>query len=169
MFRVLVLGLSFLAAIVSTANAQWLYNADKSAFGDGGKFIALTANQFGYGFALRCVGNGPEVILMTPDTSLTDSAAMAANAVNPPTLLVRVDNTEVQKIIGEFVVNDGKVGVLAKAPQPLFKQIQDARKRVAVAIDFSEIMHETKFGVRGSTRSIKKLIRDCKLDEPVSG
>ncbi len=144
-----------------SAAQQWFYSQDDSAFGTGGKYIAVTANGMGYGFGLRCIGSGPEVLYTTTDQSLDREQVTQFNTLFSPSILVRVDNGEVMRIKGQFVLIDTGLAVLADAPDDLAPQIRDAKRRISVAIEAIDIMHESKFGVRGSTKAISQWMADC--------
>lgn len=162
--RAAAIAVLVLASSALSAEAQWLYQKEESAFGDNHFHGAITGKG-PYGFGFRCFGSDPEIIFMTPETSPGEEKLSLINSITPPEILIRTDDLEVHRLEGQAADTDGTVVFLAPAPAEVMAEVRDARRRVAVAIDFmGETIHETKFNVSGSTRAMAQLMRGCGVE-----
>ena len=148
-----------IAGASAPAYAQWLYQAEQSAFGDDGVHMAMTGSG-NYGFGIRCQNGELAAILLTPeDIKAEDAAAFAYVSTY---LLLRIDDNPPHKIGTDIDTVDGKLRAWATVDRPIAVEISEARRRVAVAIEFGDSRyHEQTYGVRGSTNSMNKLISNC--------
>ncbi|HEY6633468.1 MAG TPA: hypothetical protein VIZ90_18600 [Rhizobiaceae bacterium] len=148
-----------------SANAQWIYQGNESAFGDNVMHIAVTGVG-NYGFGFRCKGGDVEAIYITPDRSFSSDAAYTMANATRPKLRVRVDDQAIVDLEAQISDADGTASIIAAANKELLVATRDARKRVAVVLELlGENYHEQSFNVRGSTKSINSVIAGCGLSE----
>ena len=149
----------------SSASANWVYQKQESAFGDGGTFIMLTVPSAGYGLGLRCLSvNSPEIMYVTPDTSFNDDTMEIANLTSP-LLKIRIDENEVTDIPVNLVDTNGTVAAIGSVDLEFVQRIRDARSRIAVVLTLlGDNFHEKSASVRGSTAASKRLISDCQIE-----
>lgn len=154
-----------LGAGVSSAAANWAYQKQESAFGDGGTFIMLTVPDVGYGLGLRCLStNNPEVMYVTPDTSFNDETMKLAN-LTEPLLKIRIDEKAVIDIPVNLIDVDGTVAAIGEIDLKFVEQVRDAQSRIAVVLTLlGDNFHEKSASVRGSTAASVKLINDCSIE-----
>lgn len=158
----------FLAGFLATggvANAQWVYQAQESAFDDNSMHIAVTAaGQYGFGF--RCKGGKIETVYLTSDKSFEDNSAILMANATKPKLRVRVDKNPVVDIDVELQNIDDKATAFGDVDIDLLKSVAAAKNRVAVVLQIiGDNYHEKSFNVRGSTKAINQIIESCDLTE----
>ncbi|KAB2693860.1 hypothetical protein [Brucella intermedia] len=147
------------------ANAQWVYQAQESAFDDNSMHIAVTAaGQYGFGF--RCKGGKIETVYLTPDKSFDDNSAILMANATKPKLRERVDKNPVVDIDVELQNIDDKATAFGDVDIDLLKSVASAKNRVAVVLQIiGDNYHEKSFNVRGSTNAINKIVAACNLGE----
>lgn len=158
----------FLASFLATggvANAQWVYQAQESAFDDNALHIAVTAaGQYGFGF--RCKGPKIEAVYLTPDKSFEENSAISLANATKPKLRVRIDKRPVIDVDVELQNVDDKATAFGDVDIALLKSVASAKNRVAVVMQIlGENYHEKSFSVRGSTKAINQIIEACDLKE----
>ena len=159
-FSVIVVAASLVS---SSAFGQWVYQKQESAFGDNTTHFALTAKD-SYIFGLRCGSDEMLTLFVTPESLTPDDAEKFS--VVPMLLLIRVDSNDVFSLEATPESIEGKMRLSANSEHELTRQIQDARKRVAVAVSIAgKRFHEVSFNVRGSTDAAKKLLAACAVDD----
>lgn len=150
-----------LLSVSTSAQAQWLYQGQESAFGDDTMHVALTALG-PYALGLRCKAGTFEAVYITPERS--DEGLSMLNMLKPQ-LRVRVDNQSVLDLDAELEDADGKLVVLAEIDRSLAEAVRDARRRVAVVVEvLGQRYHERSFNVRGSTNAVGKVMANCLSD-----
>ncbi len=161
----LVATIAIVMATGTTANAQWMYQGQESAFDNDTLHIAVTAaGQYGFGF--RCKGTKIEAVYMTPDKSFDDSAAISLANATKPKIRVRVDKNPVVDVDVELQNIDDKATAFGDVDIDLLKSVASAKNRVAVVMQIlGDNYHEKSFNVRGSTKSIGQIIKACGLEE----
>ncbi|OEI84424.1 hypothetical protein GRI33_00950 [Brucella sp. BO3] len=157
--------IAIVLATGTTANAQWIYQGQESAFDDDALHIAVTAaGQYGFGF--RCKGAKIEAVYMTPDKSFEDSAAISLANATKPKIRVRVDKNPVVDVDVELQNINDKATAFGDVDIDLLKSVAAAKNRVAVVMQIlGENYHEKSFNVRGSTKSIGQIIKACGLED----
>jgi len=142
------------------AQAQWIGQKIDDPFGTQ-DIVGAATLKFGKGLIVRCVGGTRRELMFLPNEQGQSSVAETANALGV-TLLVRVDHEPVVSLAGVMHSSDGKLVVVADVAESLARQIGDARRRVAVALEAMGQKFDTvSFGVSGSGRQIAKVIRAC--------
>jgi len=157
--------LAGLLATCVSANAQWVYQGQESAFDDSALHIAVTAaGQYGFGF--RCKGPKIEAVYMTPDKSFEDSSALSVANATHPKIRVRVDKNPIVDIDVELANVEDKATALGEVDVDLLKSVASAKNRIVVVMQIlGDNYHEKSFSVRGSTKAINQIIEACDLKE----
>ncbi|MBN9039833.1 MAG: hypothetical protein BGP05_22005 [Rhizobiales bacterium 62-47] len=161
--RSFAISIAIVCAVSTTAQAQWISNKQGGDFDDDATFIALTT-QGDYAFGLRCTPGKPEVVYLTPDTSVTNDMYKVVNATEPK-LRLKIDGGDVINLTATMDNTDkGTMRAAADGTTSLYEQIRDAKSSVAVVLTMmGKNFHEKKFNTRGSREAVSKLVKGCKL------
>jgi hypothetical protein len=158
--RSLVFTLAMLAPGV--AAAQWHYQGEDSAFGEGGLHIAAVANQL-YFFGVRCELGQMEAVYATPE-DVDDSDTLTLQMLSPEFLL-RVDDNEPIEALAVLDSMNGKLRATTEVEYAFADQLRNATRRLAIAIRLGgERFHEQTFSVVGSTRTVDDMMAGCGVE-----
>ena len=148
----------------SVALAQWVYNEEEDAFGEGGSKMILVTD-FSSAFGIKCSPEGLRALYATPE-KIQEAGALEMLNQAKPKLLVRVDRNQVYELDAtlDVTMDDHLRAWADDIPPKLVKEIRDAKKRIAVAVRLlGKLYHKASYRVRGSTAAARKLIKRCSL------
>ncbi len=150
--------------IGNQAEAKWHYQKDNSAFGDDPTSIAFTLKTR-YGLSLNCTKSWYfTLVFVTPDKSLDEFGEELVDVVQPK-LLIKIDDGPIRREPAETHLTPMGASFLIKAEEGLVKSAMMARSEITVALELlGEIYHETSFSVKGSSKQISRIQRDCSSD-----
>jgi hypothetical protein len=135
------------------------YQAYDSAFAGSDRHVAAVEKP-GFGLGFSCKDGTTHAIYITPE-EVNDDKVAGASALAPK-LKMRIDENPIVDLEVEIQSFDGKLRGVAGVDVDLLIQVRDAKRRVAVALQFrDELYHEQSFDVVGSTEAFKRLISNC--------
>lgn len=158
------LGAALVVFLSGPASAQWVHNAEGSAFDAATMHMAFTGVGE-YGVAIRCTNVGDlEIVLIAPE-EIDDATISDVNSLGPE-MLIRVDDLPPMKLDAKIGPKDNSIVMIAAAPMELLSQVKDGKKEMSSAFGLmGDVFHEQKYNLIGSTAAIEALITGCGLPQ----
>lgn len=157
---IFILSALFSVPLVNSSHAQWISQAHDDPFGDNHIVGAATA-KFGKGLIVRCVGGKKLEIMFLPNEKGSDEVIAMANLAGT-TIKIRIDNDAIDELQAVVQLSEGKVIAIADVALDIVKRMMKSKRRIATVLTLLDNQFgTTSFGVRGSGRNIKKVIKAC--------